>query len=175
MGLATACIDRGDDDEPAEPADTTEPGIDETATRVASWFTSQSDSNGLRFTPDEADCAARTVVDGLGVTRIEELRRDVADEFGNEGDGVEVLQQPPLDTDEADLVYEAITGCIDFTAQMTDVLVDNGTPRAAARCMAERYLATDVPRRAIMAAETDPELMGEINAALADVATACGI
>ena len=77
--------------------------------------------------------------------------------------------------DRADLVYAAMTDCIDFTAQMTDVLVDNGTPRTAARCMAEHYLATDVPRRAIMAAETDPELMGEINAALADVAVACGL
>jgi hypothetical protein len=175
MGVATACIGRGEDDESGDPPDTTEPSVDETATRIASWFTDQSDSNGLQFTAAEADCAAQEVVHGLGVTRIEELRTIQADEFGNAGDGVDVLQEPPLEADEADLVYKAMTGCIDFTAQMTDVLVDNGTPPAAARCMAVRYLATDVPRRAIMAAETDPELMGEINATLSDVAAACDV
>jgi hypothetical protein len=167
-----ACKD-GHDDESADPPDTTAPTAEETAHRVAAWFTNPSSPNGLQFTSAEAQCAAQGVVDGLGVARIEELRSEAANEVGSTGDGVDLLQEPPLEPDEADVVYTAMTGCIDFTAQVTDVLVAAGKPPDAARCMAERYVETDVPRRAIMAAETDPELMAEINAALTQVATAC--
>ena len=167
-----ACMD-GPGDDAADPPDTTAPTAEQTAHRVATWFTNQSEPTGLQFTADEADCAARGVVDGLGVARIEELRSEAANEVGSTGDGVGLLQEPPLEPDEADVVYTAMTGCIDFTAQVTDVLVATGKPPDAARCMAERLVDTEVPRRAIMAAETDPELMAEINAALTTVATAC--
>jgi hypothetical protein len=173
VSLTTACIDTADDDEASDPSDTTQPSADETGERIAGWFTSRSDSNGLQFTADEAQCAAEGVVDGLGVARIEELRRDDASRVGGTGNGLDLLQEPPLDTDEADLVYRAMTGCIDFTAQVADVLVDGGRPPTTAQCMAERYLDTDVPRRAIMAAHIGPELMAEIKTTLQQVATTC--
>jgi hypothetical protein len=173
VSLTCTCIDTADDDETADPSDTTLPSADDTAELIAGWLTSQSDTNGLQFTADEAQCAAEGVVDGLGVARLEELRRDDANRVGGTGNGLDLLQEPPLDTDEADVVYKAMTGCIDFAGQVTDVLMDAGRPEATARCMAERYLDTDVPRRAIMAARTDPELMAEINTTLHQVAATC--
>jgi hypothetical protein len=68
---APLCACMGDDD--AAPSATTTPGIAATTERVTTWFTRHSDPNGLQLTPDEAECAATAVVDGLGVDRIEEL------------------------------------------------------------------------------------------------------
>jgi hypothetical protein len=170
-GSPCACIDGSDDS--ADPADTTAPGIEATTARVATWFGRQSDPNGLQFTADEADCAAQAVVEGLGATRIEELRTDAANDVGGPDEGLDLLREPPLDTDEADAVFAAMTGCIDLTTQVTDLFLASGKPHDAARCMAEHYVETDVPRRAIMAADTDPELMADINSALVEVETAC--
>jgi hypothetical protein len=166
--IVASCRD-GDDAPPA----TTLPSTRQTLDRVAAWFVTQTDPNGMQFDDDEADCAAERVVDGLGVARIEELRTEAANEVGSPPEGLDLLQQPPLDDAEADLVYEAMTACIDFTAQVTEVLVGAGQTPEDARCMAERYIDTDVPRKAIMAARTSPELTAEINQALATVAAAC--
>jgi DNA-binding transcriptional LysR family regulator len=167
------CACMGDDDD-ADPSATTAPGIAATTDRVTTWFTRQSDPNRLQFTPDEAECAAAAVVDGLGVARIEELRTRAANDVGGPDEGVDLLHEPPLDADEADAVFAAMTGCIDFTAQVTELFLASGKSHDAARCMAERYVDTDVPRKAIMAADADPELMADINTALTEVETACG-
>jgi len=67
-----------------------------------------------------------------------------------------------------------MTGCIDLADQVTDLFLASGKPPETARCMAERYMATDVLRKAIMAARADPELMADINRALTEVESACG-
>lgn len=170
---SAACQDSADDDDGARGNDDL-PTVDQTTARVATWFTAQSDPNGLTFTSDEADCAAEAVVDGLGVARIEELRDRAANTAGSPDEGFDLLQEPPLATDEADVVYAAMTGCIDFKAQVAEVLAAGGQPDAKARCMAERYLETDVPRDAIMSARTSPDLMAEITTTLAEIDTACG-
>ena len=171
VGPLCACND-GDDS--ADAPDTTAPGVEATTERVAGWFAHRSDPNGLQFTADEADCAADAVVDALGVARIEELRTDAANDVGGPDEGLDLLQEPPLDAAESDTVFAAMTGCIDLADQVTDLFLASGKPPETARCMAERYMATDVLRKAIMAARADPELMADINRALTEVESARG-
>jgi hypothetical protein len=172
VGGPAACHDSPDADGAGGPGREL-PTVEETTARLAAWFTTKADPNGLQYTADEADCAAEAVVAAIGVARIEALRTEAANDVGGPDEGLDLLQQPPLAADEADEVFAAMTGCIDFAGQVAEVLAAGGRSPATARCMARRYVATEVPRDAIMSARTDPELMAEIRSALAEIETAC--
>jgi hypothetical protein len=165
-----ACKD-GDDDG-AEATGTTAPSVEATTERVAAWFAHQPDPNGLQFTADEADCAADAVIDALGAARIEQLRTDAANDVGGP-EGLDLLREPPLEADEADTVFAAMTGCIDLAAQVTDLFLASGKSPEAARCMAERYIATDVLEEAIMTARADADLTADINRTLVEIGSTC--
>ena len=144
-------------------------GADEA--RAVELFTEQfagyDDPNGLRFTDEEARCAAEAAVQALGLARLVELGFDATAE------DLSALDDAALDDDESDAMYQAIAGCIDFAAQLTDIFVQGGIDEAAARCVAERYLETGLAQQS-MTSDYDPALNDQIDAALAEARRACG-
>jgi hypothetical protein len=143
---------------------------DETAAavdRVASHLDVRADPNGPQFSAEESVCVAERVVSDLGVARPVEL--------GLHGDGGDppFLREPPLDGHEADLVFAAITACVDMRGQVIGLFASGGASTPAAACMADRYLASELPRRALMADVTDDALSFEIEAMLLTISVAC--
>jgi hypothetical protein len=103
----------------------------------------------------------------LGADRVAGLDPDPGAE------GAEGFTDTALEPDEEGPVYDAMTGCIDIEAQTTDLFVGTGMAEDVAACVAERYLATDLPQQGMMS-DYDPELNAEIDAALAEAFEACG-
>jgi hypothetical protein len=159
----TGCVER---------ASTMPQGIEDTVAAVeviASDRDAITEPGALHFTADEAECMAGRVVTALGVNRLRDVGLDL--ENGLPPD----LSQPPLNAAEADIVYRAMEGCLDLPAQLADLFIDGGTTTAAptADCMAQRYLETELPRRALLAARHDPELNTEIQRFLTLAQAAC--
>ena len=148
--------------------DASDSGAEEQAVeQLTAEFAGMDDPNGVRFTEDEARCAAEAVVEALGADRVVDLGPDPA-----AGDAAG-LMDAVLDPEEQAAVYEAMIGCIDLEAQTTDLLVASGMTEDIAGCVAQRYLATDLAQRGMMGGY-DPELDAEIDSALAEAYAACG-
>jgi hypothetical protein len=147
--------------------DASDIGAEEQAVeQLTAEFAGMDDPNGVRFSEDEARCAAEAVVEALGADRVVDLGPDPA-----AGDAAG-LTDAALDPEEQGAVYEAMTGCIDLEAQMTDLLVASGVTEDIAGCVAQRYLATDLAQQSMMGGD-DPELNTEIDSALAEAYAAC--
>jgi hypothetical protein len=122
--------------------------------------------NALHFTEDEAECTADRVMDAISDDRLKDLGVD-------EGFGLSTLD---FSRQEQDAVFDALQGCVDLVDQVSEVLgADADLPEAEARCMAERYIASDPFREAIFAKRFDAELNRRIDAELAAAAQACGV
>lgn len=175
--LVGACSD-GDDGDTASSSSTSSPRqAEETAEQptgeteavvdlLATQFASSDDPNRLQFDTEQAQCTAEGVVDRLGMERLQEL--------GFEAGAAEVpqLSGDLLEPDEQDEVYAAITACVDLEDQLADLLLASGLTEDQATCVAEHYMATDLPQRSLMSAH-DPELNAEIDATLAAAAEDC--
>jgi hypothetical protein len=148
--------------------DASDGGAEEQAVaQLTAEFAGMDDPNGIRFTEDEARCAAEAVVEALGADRVVDLGPDPGAE------DAAGLMDAALDLEEQGAVYEAMTGCIDLEAQTTDLLVASGMTEDVAGCVAQRYLAADLAQQGMMGAY-EPELNAEIDSALADAYAACG-
>jgi hypothetical protein len=122
--------------------------------------------NALHFTEDEADCVADRVMEDISDDRLKDLGVD-------EGFGLSTLDFTPA---EQDVVFAALSGCVDLVAQVADTLAtDSGLDGEQARCLAEGYAADDAFREAIFSERFDPALNDRIDTALADAARTCGL
>jgi hypothetical protein len=149
-------------DEDASDSGAEEQAVEEQAVeQLTAKYAGLDEPNAVRFTEDEARCAAEAVVEALGADRVVDLGPDLAE--GNAG----------LDPEEQSAAYEALTGCIDLEAQTTDLLVAAGMTEDIAGCVAQRYLATDLAQQSMMGGY-DPELNAEVDSALAEAYAACG-
>jgi hypothetical protein len=135
---------------------------------VAGHFAGFDDPNGLHFTDEEARCTAERIVRSLGVARLGELGLAV------DADTPPELSEPPLTQEEGDAVFAAIDECIDLEGQIVDFIAGGDVSEAQAGCVARRYLATDLPRRALLSGY-DPELNAEIDATMDQAAGQCGL
>jgi hypothetical protein len=136
---------------------------------VAERYAGLDDPNGLHFTNDEARCTAERVVQSVGPARLRELGLAVDPDTPPE------LSEPPLTEEEADAVFAAIEACIDLERQLVEVLAGGSASEGEATCVASRYLATDLPRRAILSGSYSPELNAEIDAVLDEAAGHCRV
>lgn len=135
---------------------------------VADHFAGLDDPNGLHFTDEEARCTAERIVRSLGHDRLDDLG------LGIDPDTPPELSDPPLTQEEGDAVFAAIEECIDLEEQVVDFFAGGDVSEAQAACVARRYLATDLPRRALLSGY-DPELNVEIDAAIDEAASQCGL
>jgi len=160
--VASACAKESSSGVKADPAQAA------AVAATAKAFTAQSDPNGLQFSDAQGRCVARRVVDDLGMARLSKLGLDPVSGSAPQ------LVEPPLTKTEADQVFAAMGECVDLEAQVTALLVRGATPRSLAECIAHRYMASSVPRRAIMAADSDPAINADVDKAMNAASSACG-
>jgi hypothetical protein len=130
--------------------------------------TGDSDSNGLQFTSEEADCAADAIAAGFDTARLEDLGLDLDEQAAPE------LTQPPLTTEEGDIVYRAFEECVDIRSQVSEIFAsDPSLDEQAAACVADQYLASGLMREALLDQGFDQDLIDRIDAALADAIDTC--
>lgn len=130
--------------------------------------TGDSDPNGLKFSSEEAECAADAITAEIDVARLEELGLDMDEKTAPE------LTDPPLTTQEGDVVYGAFEACIDLRAQLGESFAADGSLDAqSAQCVADEYLASGLPREALLSQGFDAALNDRIDAALAAAFEAC--
>ena len=87
------------------------------------------------MTEDDARCIATSMVESLGVDRLEEMGL-TPESFSEEGDLPEVAVQP----DEAEELVDGITGCIDIRDLFLAGLNESGSLSAEAEeCLAEAF------------------------------------
>ncbi len=130
--------------------------------------TGDSDPNGLQFSSEEAECAADAITAAIDVARLEELGLDMDDKAAPE------LTEPPLTTQEGDVVYEAFEACIDLEAQLGESFAADGSLDAqSAQCVADEYLASGLPREALLGRGFDAALNDRIDASVAAAFEAC--
>jgi hypothetical protein len=174
--LLAACADHADSS-PIEPNGSAEPGeagesgaagaaVDIVADRYAR--SGADDPNAVHYTDEEARCTAERIVRSLGVDRLVELGLVIDSATPPE------LVEPPLTEDEGDAVFAAIEACVDLEAQMMDVLAGGDASESDVSCVVRQYLATDLPRRAILARGYDPQLNAEIQSTLEEAGRRCG-
>lgn len=129
---------------------------------------SAEEANSLAFDATAAACAARAVVRDLGAVRLQQLGLDVPSRQGPE------LTEPPLTTEEADLIYMAFVECLDLVAQLGATIGrDSGMPADVSACVASGYVESGVLREALFADELSGTLASRIDSVLADAARAC--
>lgn len=161
LAVLVGCVDR---------ASTLPSGVDDAVSAIdliASHKEATTDPGALHYSAEEAQCFAGRVVSELGIDRLESLGLDLDEDTAPD------LSQPPLDDREGDAVYGAMQDCVDLPAQIADILAAGGAPPAVAECMAERYLETDLPRRALVGAGHDPDLNAAIQGVLYLARGAC--
>ena len=132
-------------------------------TVIAEGLRSDPDRGELTFTRDEAVCVAERVVDRLGEARLRDLGADRAP-----------LDELVFAPDERRVVFGAVDGCTDLVAQVARFLAaDAGLPEDLARCVAERYVASEELEEALFGTDIDPALGARIDAVLDAAVTAC--
>lgn len=128
----------------------------------------ESDPNAIQYTTEEADCAADVIVAGVDANRLEELGLDLDQRAAPE------LTQPPLTSEEGDVIYRAFEECLDLRSQLIDTLPGGASlDRSEAECVADRYLASGVLREGLLTSDFDPDLNSRIDAALVDATEIC--
>jgi hypothetical protein len=127
-----------------------------------------ADANSLQFEGDEASCAAKKVVDGLGARRLQELGLDVPSGKGP------TLTVPPLTSAEGHQVFAAFEQCLDLVDQLAGPFArDADLSRTQARCVAKAYLRSGVLEAAVLAPAFDDALNGRIDGVVTSAITAC--
>lgn len=141
---------------------------DEAVDIVVDHYAGFDDPNGIHFTEEEARCTAERIVRSVGLVRLDEL--GLAVEAGTPPE----LSEPALSEEEGDAVFAAIEECIDLEGQFVESAGGNAS-EAELRCVARRYFATDLPRRALLLSGYDAELHAEIDEALDQAGSQCGV
>jgi len=154
---AAAC---GDDDE-GGGGDDRSSEEQEYVDAAVSTFDPEEDAP---LTEEDARCIATSMVDNLGVERLEELGI-TPESFGDE----ESALPEDLDEDEANRVVDGFEGCFDMTQLFLEGIDEDGALSPEAReCLADAF-DEDVTRRIFVtmltegedALEEDQELMSE--------------
>jgi hypothetical protein len=118
----------------------------------------------LRFSDEQADCAAERIVEGIAPERLQDL------DVGSGSD----LTKLPFSGAEREIVFDVLRACVDLADQVAETIGrDAGLPEDVASCIGERYVATDVFREALLSPDFDPALNDRVEAALAEAMTAC--
>jgi hypothetical protein len=101
------------------------------ADAIAEAMTSGAGSDAV-FDAEDAACYGASVVDAIGVDRLEELGLGVAElEAGATPD------QADLSDDDIEAMTRAMIDCIDFRAMLVDEFVAGGMTQEAAGCIAD--------------------------------------
>jgi hypothetical protein len=118
----------------------------------------------LPLSLEEAVCLAEELATAWGPERLATMGLTEAEDFDDLG----------LTPDEEDAALEMFSDCIDLTPRIVDMLMaEQGTPRAAARCAADRLMASGLVEESLRAEELDPELNQRIDDFLDDAVAAC--
>ena len=123
-----------------------------------------SHEGAVTFAPSEAKCLADRVVADIGAARLVTLGADT-------GDDLTSLAWTPA---EREVVFAAITGCIDMQAQLSALFADsfNGDTHLA-DCVAAAYEKSGVLAEAIFETSPDPALDHRIDATINDAVASC--
>lgn len=126
------------------------------------------DPNALQLSAEEADCAADAIAAEIGIDRLEEIGLDV------EQQAAPRFSQPPLTTEEGDVVYGAYEECIDLVGQVTALVAADGSfDDEGAQCVAEEYLASGLLRESLLAPGFNQDLNERVDAALVEAFRTC--
>jgi len=123
-----------------------------------------SQEGAVTFAPSEAKCLADRVVADIGAARLVTLGADSGDD----------LTSLAWTAAEREVVFAAITGCIDMHAQLSALFADsfNGDTHLA-DCVATAYEKSGVLAEAIFETSPDPALDHRIDATINDAVASC--
>jgi hypothetical protein len=100
---------------------------------------------------EESACVARGIVERLGIDRLEALGLDLGARQAPRLYGDDLTQ------DEGDEVYAAYDQCLDLGQRDVEGFMADGLTERQARCVADGYRATGIPRAHL----TEPPHSGE--------------
>ena len=126
---------------------------DDLVALIAANLDAIEEEGAIEFTPAEAECTATRVATDVAPERLIELEAFNAD-----------LTHLEFTADERDVVFAAISSCVDLEAQLAAFFgSDPSLSPEEAMCLAEAYAATDLLPEALFRTEPDADLNQRID------------
>jgi hypothetical protein len=136
-------------------------------TLMADDLVGSQEDGAIAFDEEQADCVAGGLLDEFGGEQIRAWGYD--DESGQTPEGDLTIDDP----DQREQAWDVLVGCVDVTAQISDILVAGGSlDEDESRCVAERYVDSDVAAHAVFG-PGDPEVNERVDDLLGSAVEAC--
>jgi hypothetical protein len=156
--------------QPARSATTsqvdTKPTTDNTtlAESIAATLQDTSMWHSLKYSPAEASCLAKHVINKIGAPRLVQLG-------ANGGTDLAMLDWT---VGERDMVFGSMRQCVDIHAQLVAVFSsDSSVDSDVAECVATAYEQSDVLPDALFSTEPDPALSQRVDKTIGEAFNAC--